>query len=147
MLIRRLRGLFFSMVGGALAGGAAGAVLGLIFLLAPGPKVITIVPAFPGAVLIVPAAWGAVIGAMSGGAFGVLMMSAERGRGVDELRAYRVAAWAAVASAAALRLGGASWTLVALGTALAAAIGAGATWLAKRGRGVTASSEIHAPPT
>lgn len=143
MLIRRLRGLLVSIVGGALAGAAAGAVLGLIFLLMPGE--ITIVPQFPGAALIVPSVWGAAIGAMSGGAFGVLLMTAERGRGVDELRPYRVATWAAVASAAALRLGGASWMLVAIGSGLAAGIGAGATMLAKRGRDRAASGEIHAP--
>ena len=145
MLIRRLRVLLASIVGGALAGSVAGALWGLIILVTPGPKEITIVPAFPGAVLIVPAAWGAVVGAISGGAFGVLLMLTERGRGADELRPYRVAAWAALASTAALRLGGGSWTLVAIGSALAAAIGAGATLLAKRGQRAAAPGEIHAP--
>jgi len=147
MIIRRLRGLLASTAGGALAGGIAGFGLGLIFLLVPGPKTITIVPQLPGAVLVVPALWGAVVGALSGAAFGVLLMLAERGRGIADLRAYRVATWAAVASVAALRLGGGSWPLVALGGGLGAAIGAAATWLAKRGAEPVATASIHAPPT
>jgi hypothetical protein len=148
MLLRRLRGLLAATAGGALVGGAAGAALGLIFLLTPGPKVITIVPAFPGAVVLVPALWGAVVGAISGGAFGVLMMLAERGHGILELRAHRVAGWAAIASAGALRLGGASWTLVALVSGLGAGIGAAATLLAKRGEAdPAAAASSHFPPT
>lgn len=141
MLVHRLRGLLASIAGGAVVGGTAGAALGLVFLLAPGPKTITIVPQFPGAVLIVPAVWGTVIGAMSGGAFGVLLMLTERGRGIPELRTYRVAMWAAAASAAALRLGGGSWALVTLGSGVAAGIGAGATLLAKRGAEPAAAGE------
>jgi hypothetical protein len=147
MLIRRLRGLLATIVGGAFVGGAAGTVIGLLFLFVPGPKTITVTPQFPGAVLIVPAAWGAAIGALSGGTFGLLLMMAERGRGIDDLRASRVATWAVVASAAALRLGGASWTLVGLGSGLAAGIGIGATLLAKRGRGVAATAEAFPPST
>ena len=144
MLFRRLRGLLAAIAGGALVGGAAGAALGLVFLLTPGPKVVTIVPEFPGAVVLVPALWGAVVGAIGGGAFGVLMMLAERGRGILDVRTHRVAAWAAVASAGALRLGGASWTLVALGSGLGAGIGAAATLLAKRGAAEPAAAGSHA---
>ena len=77
--------------------------------------------------------------------FGVLLMLGERGHRVDELRAFRVATWAAVASAAGLRLGGASWTLVALGVTMAAGIGTVATLLAKRGREANAAGEKQAP--
>lgn len=70
MLIRRLRGLFAFIAGGALVGTAAGTALGLIFLLAPGPKTITISPQFPGAILIVPAVWFALVGALSGQTWG-----------------------------------------------------------------------------
>jgi len=59
MHMRRLRGLLATIVGGALVGGASGAGLGLLFLLVPGPKTITVTPEFPGSVLIVPAIWGA----------------------------------------------------------------------------------------
>lgn len=134
MLLRRLRGLLASIVGGAITGGACGALWGLILVLLPGPKEITVRPDFPGAVMLVPTALSAVVGALSGAAFGILLMVAERGRGVDELRAYRVAAWSALPSIITLRLVGGSWELAAIGGALAAAIGAGATWLAKRGR-------------
>lgn len=112
MLRRRLRGLFASVIGGALAGAVGGLAIGLLFLFVPGPKVITVSPQFPGAVLIVPTLWFALAGAVSGGAFAVLLMLTERGRGVAELRAYRTAIWAAVSSIATLQLAGASWLLV-----------------------------------
>ena len=144
MLIRRLRGLFAFIAGGALVGAVAGTVLGLIFLLTPGPKTITISPEFPGAVLIVPAVWFALVGAVSGAAVGVTLMLTERGRGIAELRAYRMALWAAIPSAMAMRLGGASWTLAAIGTGVGAGIGATATLLAKRG---TKPLPTQAPPT
>lgn len=143
MFIRRLRGLFATIVGGTLVGGTAGTVIGLLFWLAPGPKTVTITPHFPGAIIIVPATWGAAIGALSGAAFGVLLMFAERGRDIRDLRAYKVATWAALTSAPALWFGGASWSLVAIGSGLAAVIGLGATLLAKRGRDAAATGDIH----
>lgn len=133
MVIRRVRGLIACIAGGALTGAAAGLALGLAFLLVPGPKTITVKPEFPGAVVLLPAVLFALVGAVSGGAFGMLLMLAERGRAIAELRAHRVAVWAAVPSAAALRLAGASWPLVAIGTGVGAGIGAAATLLAKRG--------------
>ena len=146
MLRRRLRGLFASVVGGALAGVIGGLALGLLFLLVPGPKTITTSPQFPGAVLIVPALWFALAGAVSGGAFAVLLMLTERGRGVAELRLHRMAMWAAVPTIAALRLAGASWPLVAIGGTVGAGIGAAATFLAKR-EAARAAVEIEPPPT
>ncbi len=145
MLRRRLRGLFASVVGGALAGAIGGLAISVLFLLVPGPKTITISPQFPGAVMIVPMLWFALAGAVSGGAFAVLLMLTERGRGIAELRAYRTAIWAAVPSIATLRLAGASWPLVAIGGALAAGIGVAATLVAKRGA-AAAPAEIQ-PPT
>lgn len=148
MLIRRLRGLFATIVGGTVVGGAGGTAIGLLFWLVAGPKTTAISPQFPGAILIVPATMFAATGALSGAAFGILLMLAERGRGIDDLRAYRVATWAAVTSAAALRFFvGASWLLVAIGSGLAAGLGIGATLLAKRGRDAVATREISPPPT
>ena len=121
------------VTGGALAGGVAGAAFGLIVLLLPGPKEITIRPQFPGAVVLLPAVALALAGALGGATFAVLLTLAERGRGVETLRMHRVAMWAAVATAPAIRLSGWSWTTVALGSIVSAAIGAGATWIATRG--------------
>src|SRR3954447_15552289 len=131
MMHRRLRGFLAVVSGGAAAGGIAGVVLGLLFLLTPGPKVITIQPQFPGAVVILPALLLGVGGAIGGGIFGALLMLAERGRSVEHLRVHRIALWAAIASAPAIRLTGWSWTTVALGSVVSAAIGAAATWIAK----------------
>ena len=133
MILRRLRGLLGTITGGALVGGVAGAMLGLIFLLVPGPKEITISPQFPGAIVLLPALLLGIAGAIGGGAFGILLMLTERGRGINSLRMHRVATWAALATAPAIRLGGWSWTTVALGSVVSAGIGAGATWIAKRG--------------
>jgi hypothetical protein len=146
MLKRRLRGLFASVLGGAIVGVIGGLTIGLLFWLTPGPKTITISPQFPGAVLIVPTLWFAFAGAVSGGAFGTLLMLTERGRSVAELRWYRMAIWAAVPTLGAMRLAGASWPLAAMGVIVGAGIGAGATFLAKRGVAL-AAAEIQPPPT
>ena len=75
-------------------------------------------------------------------------MFAERGRGINGLRASRVATWAAVASFAALRFVlTSSWPVIALGSGLAAGIGFGATMLAKRGRDVVAAAGNDPPRT
>ena len=144
MLTRRLRGLFAAVLGGALSGAIGGLAIGLLFLLVPGPKIITISPEFPGAVLLVPALWFGLAGALSGGAFAVLLMLAERGRGVADLRWYRTAIWAAIPTLGALRLAGASWPLVAIGGTVGAGVGAAATLLAKRGVAL-ATAEIEPP--
>ena len=146
MLTRQLRGLFASVVGGALIGAIAGLAIGLLFLLVPGPKTVTISPQFPGAGLLVPTLWFALAGAASGGAFATLLMLTERGRDVAQLRWYRTAIWAAIPTVGALRLAGASWPLAAIGGTVAAGVGAVATLLAKRGRAL-AGGEIEPPPT
>ena len=133
------------VTGGALAGAVAGATFGLIVLLMPGPKEITIQPQFPGALVVLPALLLGIAGALGGGAFAVLVMLAERGRGVSDVRIHRVAVFAAVASASAIRLVGWSWTTVALGSIVSAAIGTGATWLAKRSAARAMLEELHAP--
>lgn len=135
------------VTGGALAGAIAGAVLGLIFLLVPGPKEITIQPQFPGAIVVLPALLLGVAGATAGGVFATLLMLAEGGRGVDSVRIHRVALLAAAASAPAIRLVGWSWTTVALGSVVSAAIGAAATWLAKRGAARAIAAPVDAPPS
>lgn len=134
-------------VGGAVAGGVAGATLGLIFLLVPGPKEITIRPQFPGAVVVLPALALALAGGIGGGVFGALLMLAERGRGVENLRIRRVAMWAALATAPAIRLTGWSWTTVALGSIVSACVGAAATLIAKRGGARATVRQSDARPT
>ncbi|HEX7938130.1 MAG TPA: hypothetical protein VF483_04005 [Gemmatimonadaceae bacterium] len=146
MLRRRLRGLLTFSLSGTVTGAVCGLALGALFLLVPGPKTITIRPTFPGAVLLVPMLWFGLAGALSGAAFAMLFMLAERHRTVAELRWYRSAAWAALPSLGALRLAGASWPLVAIGAVVGGAIGAAATSIAKRGR-AHAPAEIGAPPT
>ena len=135
------------VTGGAVAGGIAGEVLGLIFLLVPGPKEITIQPQFPGAIVVLPALLLGVAGATAGGAFGTLLMLAEGGRGINTVRIHRVALLAAAASAPAIRLVGWSWTTVALGSVVSAAIGAAATWIARRGAARARAGQLDAPPT
>jgi hypothetical protein len=130
MFLRRLRGLLATTLGGTLVGGIAGTLLALVALFVPGPTTVT--PHFFGSSIIVPAFLGAVLGALSGATFGLLLMVAERGRRIAELRASRVALWAALASAVAVRLTGTSWSLVVIGSGIGAGVGATATLLAKR---------------
>lgn len=135
------------VTGGAVAGAVAGATFGLIVLLMPGPKEITIQPQFPGALVVLPALLLGIAGALGGGTFAALLMLAERGRGVNDVRIPRVAMLAAVASAFAIRFVGWSWTTVALGSIVSAAIATGATWLAKRSAPRAMAEQLRAPPT
>ncbi|HEY4129789.1 MAG TPA: hypothetical protein VGM50_04200 [Gemmatimonadaceae bacterium] len=64
MLQRRLRGLLAVVTGGFIVGATAGVALGLILLLSPGPKEITVHPQFPGAVVLLPALLLGVPGAI-----------------------------------------------------------------------------------
>jgi hypothetical protein len=143
MLMRRLRGVLASIVGGALTGAVGGALLGALMQALAQPGEITVIPALPGGALTVFGLWAAAVGAVSGGVFATLLMIAERGRGIQDLRGYRVAGWSALATAACMRLGGASPTLIGMGAAFAAGIGAAAVWLAKRGA-AAASNEADA---
>lgn len=129
MLRRRLRGLIAMTAGGALVGAIMATLLSLIALLIPGQTIVT--PQFPGAVVVVPAVLGGVFGAMSGAAFGVLLMLAERGRGIADLQVWRMALWAAVASAAVVGITASSWHVAAVASVIGAAAG-GAAFLAKR---------------
>jgi hypothetical protein len=104
MLQRRLRGLLAVVTGGFIVGATAGVALGLILLLSPGPKEITVHPQFPGAIVLLPA----------------LLLGVPGGDG------------AGVASALAVRLFGWSWATVAFGSVVGAAIGAACLTLAKR---------------
>lgn len=134
MLKRRLRSLLLAAAGGALVGGVFGTTWALLaVMVADSNADITVTPNFPGAVFVVPLVWGAMLGAVSGATFGLLLMVAERGRGIAQLRRARVALWAAVSAAVALRLGGGSWALVGIGSVIGAAIGAAGISLAKRG--------------
>jgi hypothetical protein len=152
MVIRRLRGLLATTFGGAVVGAAAGAVLGVAFwvmsmILAPTMSHRTLAPQHAAAGILLATVWVAIVGAVGGGVFGVLVLMAERGRRIAELPAPRIAMWAAIASMAALRIGGATWPLVGLGAALGAAIGYGATSAAKRAGEAEANPEMIAPPT
>jgi hypothetical protein len=129
MFWRRLRGLVVTTIGGAFVGGVTGTVLALIGILTPGQT--KPLPEWLG-VIFVLAAFGALFGALGGAAFAMLLMVAERGRRVAELRPWRVGLWAAIASAVAVRLTFSLWTVVALGSAVGAVVAAAATFIANR---------------
>src|SRR6185437_946572 len=129
MFWRRLRGLAVTTIGGAFVGGVTGTVLALIGILTPGQ---TKPPPEWLGVIFVLAAFGALFGALGGAAFGMLLMVAERGRVVAELRPWRVGLWAAIASAVAVRLTFNLWTVAALGSGVAAVVATAATFIAKR---------------
>jgi hypothetical protein len=128
MLIRRIRGLLTSMALGAIPWAALGGTIGIAnaFGWLPGGAFIT-GPILLGSLVNTLVLVGAVVGAVNGGAFGILLMIAERRRGIAELRASRVGLWSALATGGTVLLISGS-AVIAAGCALGG-FGAGAAAL------------------
>jgi hypothetical protein len=98
VLLRRLRGLMISMLLWSAPWAAFGALIGVAYLLGLFPGTVIRGPAIPGGLPVTLGLAGAIVGAVNGLVFGVLIMIAERKHAVSELRASRIGAWAAVAT-------------------------------------------------
>lgn len=90
---------------------------------------------FPGGIMLATVAVGAIIGAVSGLVFGVLLMLAERNRRISDMRVSRVGLWAALASVAPAYFVFQNPIFVAVAGVLSFAGGALALRLAARGDG------------
>jgi hypothetical protein len=136
MLLRRLRGILGTTALGAVAWAAVGFLVGtaLRLHLVFGAEA-HLGPNDPFGVIATLTILGATVGAINGFAFGVLIGTIERGRSVAGLRAWRVAAWAAIANGIGLHffLFQSTPLLVVVGAGLGALTSAGLLRLARRG--------------
>jgi len=136
MLMRRLRGILMSMFFWAIPWALLGVGVGLAFTL--GFISYDIAPRIYGGPPVLLGLAGAILGAVNGLSFALLLLLAERNRGLDSLKAWRVGAWGALATSATIWLA-LREPIIALAFAVPGFLaGASALWLAKHGR----SSEL-----
>jgi hypothetical protein len=134
LLVKRVRGLFASMLIWSVPWALFGALIGLAYVLGLFPNNISIMgPRVPGGLPVGLAAAGAIVGALNGLAFGVVLMAAERRHRLAELRAGRIGAWAAFATGATIYLLSGSLTIAVVTAAVGFIVGIVGLRLAQRG--------------
>ena len=140
MLGRRIRAILISMVLWAVPWTILGLVLGVVARLGAFGEVFVGPPAERVPLVLAAALVGLVTGLANGLIFALLLLVAERGRGIAALRPWRFAIWGALASAAT----GAAFTQNPWVALVFALLGAGgglvALGLAKAGGGREAIS-------
>jgi hypothetical protein len=121
MLRQRIRGLIGTTITACIPWTALGFLTGMVFRLdlVPNLHVHSSGPLGLGLVGVCSLA-GALVGMINGVTFSGLLFAAERGKTIDDLRAWRFAAWGAVATAGTLGLLSTS----VIGAALGAGLGA-----------------------
>ena len=101
MLLRRVRGVLMSMLLGAVPWALLGVAIGIAIELGAVPIQVVVEgwPLSRGAPLLLGLI-GAIVGAINGLIFALVMIAAERGRRIDELPWWRFALWGAASTAA-----------------------------------------------
>jgi len=132
MIRRRLRGILRTTIAACIPWTVLGLLVGLIFQRDRGPDPYMAfgleVPGFVALCVIV----GAFVGIVNGLTFSVLVLAAERGKSVEQLRGWRVATWGAVATGSPLGLLFQSVLIASIGGAVGAAGALAALWMARR---------------
>ena len=139
MLMRRLRGVLMSMFFWAIPWAIFGVAVGFAFKLGYIPYDI-VAPRIVGGLPALFGLAGAILGAVNGLSFALLLLLAERNRGLESLRAWRVGAWGALATALTIWLALREPVVACVSAVPGFLAGASALWLARHGR----SSEADA---
>src|SRR5215208_3420013 len=139
---QRLRGLFRTTVTACIPWTVLGLITGVVFHfdLIPGVHVALARP-IPGGLITVCMLAGAVAGVVNGLTFSGLVLTAERGKRIEELRSWRFASWGALATAGTFGLFFESPLAAVVGGAVGAVAGSAALALARRVR----VSAAHSP--
>jgi len=106
MLMRRLRGLGGAILLGAAMWGLLGLVVGLAIVAAGRIGLLGVIylgtsPPIPGGVPGATTLLGAIVGAINGFMFAVLLLAAERGHAIDGIPWWRFGLWGAAATGVA----------------------------------------------
>jgi hypothetical protein len=135
MIRQRLRGILRTTIATCIPWTALGLVTGVVlrFELIPGVYADLGQPIL-GGVLTFLTLVGAVVGIVNGLTFSGLVLAAERGKNIEQLRGWRVATWGAVATGGTLGLLFQSLPTAIAGGAVGAAAALAALWVARRGR-------------
>ena len=123
MIAQRLRGIVRTTIATCVPWTLLGVITGVVFQLdlIPGVHAALGHPV-PGGLVTVCTLVGAMVGAVNGLTLSGLVLAAERGKTIDELRRWRFAAWGAIATAGTLGL----FFQSPLGASIGGVLGAGA---------------------
>jgi hypothetical protein len=133
MIRQRLRGIFRTTIATAVPWAVFGFFTGLVFQFGLLPGVVVFLNArIPGGLVAACTLAGAAVGVVNGLTLSGLVLATERGKNLDELRAWRFAAWGAIATAGTLGLFFQSVVVAALGAVLGAGAGIAALSAARR---------------
>jgi hypothetical protein len=134
LLVKRVRGLIASMLIWSVPWAVFGALIGIAYVLRLLPAHVTIMgPRVPGGLPVGLALAGAIIGALNGLAFGVILMTAERRHRLADLRTGRIGAWAALATGVTIYLLTSSLPIAIVTAAIGFMVGIVGLRLARRG--------------
>ena len=134
MIRRRLRGMLRTTIAACIPWTVLGLLVGVILQRGRGPDAYMVLGLpVPGFVTLCVIA-GALVGVVNGLTFSVLVLAAERGKSVEQLRGWRVATWGAVATGGPLGLLFQSVLIASIGGAVGAAGAFAALWMARRAR-------------
>lgn len=140
---RRVRGLIGTTLLACIPWTVLGLIAGVVLQFHLIPR-LYFFPSYPlpGGVIVVGGLVGAIIGAINGLTFGALLLAAERGRSLDDVRGWRFAAWGTLATAGTLGLIFHSVIAAGVGGVFGAIGGMGALWLARRARQSTKAETL-----
>ena len=134
MIRRRLRGVLRTTIAACMPWTVLGLLVGIVLQRGRESDVYMVlgrpVPGFVALCVIA----GVLVGIVNGLTFSGLVLAAERGKTVEQLRGWRVATWGAVATGGALGLLFQSVVIASIGGAVGAAGALGALWTARRAR-------------
>lgn len=135
MIRQRLRGILRTTIATTIPWAAVGLFAGLAFQFGLVPGVVVFLNSrIPGGLVAACTLVGATVGAVNGLTLSGLILATERGKNLEDLRAWRFAAWGALATAATLGLFFQSPVVAALGAVLGAGAGSAALSAARRAR-------------
>lgn len=146
MFLRRIRGVLISALLGAIPWTVIGLVGGIVDSHSHRPGEVITSPLLFGNFILALALMCAGVGAINGATFAVILMLAERRRGVDELRATRIGTWSALATGGPVLAFGAPIIVASVCALIGFGLGAVALRLAQR-RSHDARAALDAPAT
>ena len=134
MIRRRLRGVLRTTIVACVPWTMLGLLIGLVLQSGGGPDVYMVLGRQVPGVLALCVIAGVLVGIINGLTFSGLVLAAERGKTVEQLRGWRVATWGALAAGSALGLLFQSVVIASIGGAVGAVGALGALWMTRRAR-------------
>jgi hypothetical protein len=144
MIRRRLGGVLRTTVAASIPWTALGLLIGLALRLdrGPGEYMVFGQPA-PGGLATACAIAGTLVGVVNGLTFSCLLLAAERGKTVEQLRGWRWAMWGAVATGSPVGLLLQSPLIGIVGAALGAAGALAALWVVRRTQAISEQVSVR----